>query len=169
MVFPYPGLWAPGATSRSGLLVQFSSWWLCKVSQYFPQELLGKLLVDHQALETMVLYLEAPVYSKWVCLKIEYPQNFIKFHGVYCISSFSHTFPIHIYILNLPLGVYGMPHQRQIHMRSQEGFKAFQQDALLSLAYGEDAFGCVLGCLGQQLAAKWWVLWATWLNYVKLC
>ena len=97
MVFPYPGLWAPGATSRSGLLVQFSSWWLCKVSQYFPQELLGKLLVDHQALETMVLYLEAPVYSKWVCLKIEYPQNFIKFHGVYCISSFSHTFPIHIF------------------------------------------------------------------------
>ena len=47
--------------------------------------------------DTMVLYLEAPVYSKWVCLKIEYPQNFIKFHGVSCISSFSHIFPIHIF------------------------------------------------------------------------
>ena len=166
MVFPYPGLWAPGATSRSGLLVQFCSWWLCKVSQYFPQELLGKLLVDHQALETMVLYLEAPVYSKWVCLKIEYPQNFIKFHGMYTVYPHFPIFSLFTYFKLAILGVYGMPHQRQIHMRSQEGFKAFQQDALLSLAYGEDAFGCVLGCLGQQLAAKWWLLWATWLNYV---
>lgn len=33
----------------------------------------------------------------------------------------------------------------------QEGFKAFQQDALLSLAYGEDAFGCVLGHYSLRL------------------
>jgi hypothetical protein len=74
---------------------------------------------------------------------------------VYPVYPHFPIFSLFTYFKLAILGVYGMPHQRQIHMRSQEGFKAFQQDALLSLAYGEDAFGCVLGCLGQQLAAKW--------------